>query len=129
MEAEVWAADADDNGRNWHKKQQQSLTEYREENSSVEGFIGECLEEAEGNIMAARQLYEEYKQYCMKDGRKFKSAIAFTKEMKSYGKRYNKYQMVERLNGHDSAKFEGVRIRKNWEDEREFKPSSPLDGF
>lgn len=110
-------------------EQTESLLEYREENSSVEGFIGECLEEDEGNIMAARQLYEEYKQYCIKDGRKFKSAIAFTKELKAYGKRYNKYQMVERLNGHDSAKFEGVRIRKNWEDEREFKPSSPLDGF
>jgi len=111
------------------KEQQNSLIEYREENSSVEGFIGECLEFVEGEITPARKLYEEYKQYCIKDGRKFKGNIAFSKEMRAYGKRYGKFVPVERENGHDSAKFEGVIINPTWSDEKAYQPSSPLDNF
>jgi len=96
------------------QEQLESLVEYREENSSVEGFIGECLVMKEGATCTTRELYNEYKDYCIKDGRKFKSAIAFTKEMKSYGKRYGKFSIAERMNGHDTAKFEGVEINKNW---------------
>lgn len=96
------------------KEQQISLLEYREENSSVEGFIGEVLEFKEGATATVRELYGEYKEYCVKDGRKFKGAIAFTKEMKAYGKRFDKFQFVERENGHSSAHFEGVTIDKQW---------------
>lgn len=96
------------------QEQKLSLLEYREENSSVEGFIGECLDFEEGKTCSARELYEEYKQYCIKDGRKFKGNIAFIKEMKSYGKRYNKFQMIERENGHSPSRFEGVDINKEW---------------
>lgn len=110
-------------------EQRDSLLEYREENSSVEGFIGECLEFVEGEITPARQLYEEYKQYCIKDGRKFKGNIAFSKEVKAYGKRYEKFQMMERISGHESARFEGVRINKNWSDEKVYHPRSALDEF
>lgn len=96
------------------KEQQVSLLEYREENSSVEGFIGECLDFGEGKTCSARELYEEYKQYCIKDGRKFKGNIAFIKEMKSYGKRYTKFQFIERKNGHTPSAFEGVDINREW---------------
>lgn len=95
-------------------EQQVALLEYREENSSVEGFIGECLLFEEAVITSARELYEEYKQYCIKDGRKFKGNIAFVKEMKAYGKRYNKFQLSERKNGHEPSKFEGVKINTEW---------------
>lgn len=96
------------------KEQQDVLMEYREENSSVEGFIGECLVFKEQSVTGVRELYEEYKDYCVKDGRKFKSAIAFSKEMKAYGKRYGKFSFIERTNGHDLARFEGIEINKNW---------------
>jgi P4 family phage/plasmid primase-like protien len=86
------------------------LAEYRQENSSVEGFIADCLEFEEGATTTTRDLYEDYKQYCTKDGRKFKGSSVFVKEMKNYGTRYQKFTFVERLNGHDQAKFEGVKI-------------------
>jgi P4 family phage/plasmid primase-like protien len=102
------------------QEQQISLLEYREENSSVEGFIGECLEFTEGAVRSARELYEEYKQYCIKDGRKFKGNIAFIKEVKAYGKRYDKFQFIERTNGKESSRFEGVDINKEWQKDSSF---------
>jgi len=96
------------------KEQLELLREYRQENSSVEGFIGECLEFAEGETISARELYEEYKQYCLKDGRKFKANLAFTKEMKAYGHRHRKFQFIPREHGHDTATFEGVNLNKEW---------------
>lgn len=111
------------------KEQKDLLIEYREENSSVEGFIGECLVFEEHAITSLRSLYEEYKQYCIKDGRKFKGNVAFSKEMRSYGKRYEKFQILDRTNGHDSAKFEGVTINKEWSGEKVYQPQSSLDEF
>jgi len=111
------------------KEQQETLTEYREENSSVEGFIGECLTFQEGAITRTRELYEEYKQYCAKDGRKFKGNVAFTKELKAYGARYGKFQMTERETGHDVSQFEGVKINKNWTDEKVFDGRPTLNEF
>jgi putative DNA primase/helicase len=96
------------------REQQAMLLEYREENSSVEGFIGECLVFAEGASITARELYSEYKDYCAKDGRKFKSAIAFTKELKAHCKKVEGVVFIDRTNGHSVARFEGVEINKDW---------------
>ena len=96
------------------KEQVQLLNEYRQENSSVEGFIGECLDFEEGKVASARELYEEYRQYCIKDGRKYKANLAFSKEMRAYGRRYSKFQFIPRMGGHDSAKFEGVTLNQDW---------------
>lgn len=111
------------------KEQQELLTEYREENSSVEGFIGECLVFSEGAKSRTRELYEEYKQYCIKDGRKFKGNVAFTKELKAYGMRYGKFQLMERETGHDVSQFEGVKINKNWMEEKVFDGRPSLEEF
>lgn len=96
------------------KEQSELLREYRQENSSVEGFIAECLEFEEGITISSRELYENYKEYCIKDGRKFKGNIGFAKEMRAYGTRYMKFTFHERANGHDVASFEGVRIADGW---------------
>lgn len=93
------------------EEQNQTLAEYREENSSVDGFIAECLEEIDSAIELSSKLYGEYKDYCMKDGRKFKSAIAFTKEMKMYGRRTGKFSYLERASGHGSGFFKGIKVR------------------
>lgn len=95
-------------------EQKVALLEYREENSSVEGFIGECLNFTPGKTITVRDLYSEYKDYCMKDGRKFKSAIAFTKELKAHGKRYEKFQFIERESGHSPSRFEGIEVKNEW---------------
>ena len=101
-------------------EQKELLVEYREENSSVEGFIGECLTFQEGEIINGRQVYEEYKQYCGKDGRKFKGYISFVKEMKAYGKRNNLFQYVERTSGHDQSRFEGIAINNSWSEKADY---------
>ena len=96
------------------KEQIKMLSEYRQENSSVEGFIGECLTFVEGNVMSIRQLYDEYKKWCAQDGRKFKANIAFTKEMRAYGKRYGNYEFIERQSGHEGSRFEGIAMKTSW---------------
>jgi len=96
------------------KEQIALLREYRQENSAVEAFIEDCLDFEEGRLIDARELYDNYKEYCAKDGRKFKAKISFTKEMKAYGSRHNKFGFIERNNSGSSAKFEGVAINADW---------------
>lgn len=97
------------------KEQIQVLAEYREENSSVDGFIGECLEFKEDSVETTAKLYGEYKDYCVKDGRKYKSTIAFTKEMKAYGQRTRKFIYLKRENNHSTGFFKGVVVANKWD--------------
>lgn len=90
------------------------LSEYRQENSSVEGFIMECLEFTEGQVMSAREMYDQYKAFCHRDGRKFKSSAIFVREVKAFGARHGKFTFHERENGHDISKFEGVCVNDSW---------------
>lgn len=94
------------------------LAEYRQENSSVEGFIAECVEVDEEATINNRELYEEYKSYCIKDGRKFKGAIVFTKEMRAYGQRYGNFTFQERASGHGPSAFKGIKIVNDWSKDR-----------
>lgn len=96
------------------KEQKQMLSEYRQENSSVEGFIGECLEYKEGDVITSRDLYEKYKEFCQRDGRKFKANIVFTKEMRAYCKKHGEFSFIERTSGHNTARFEGIAIATGW---------------
>lgn len=97
------------------REQGQALSEYREENSSVDGFIGECLTFDDRTLETTQKLYGEYKEYCSKDGRKYKSMIAFTKEMKAYGRRTNKFTFIERTSGHNTGFFRGITVAKKWD--------------
>ena len=100
------------------KEQTQMLAEYRQENSSVEGFIAECLSFTEDKQIAVRDLYDAYKEYCQKDGRKFKGNMQFTKEMRAFGARYNKFSFVERTSGHGVSMFIGIEIENGWSKDR-----------
>lgn len=106
------------------KEQQMLLSEYREENSSVDGFIASCLDFSPENMETSTKLYGEYKDFCMKDGRKYKSAIAFTKELKAYGRRTGKFFYIERSSGHSSGFFKGISIASKW-DEDNFEDTYP----
>ncbi len=97
-------------------EQSEMLNEYRQENSSVEAFIAECLMFNAGATINARTLYDEYKKWCHEDGRKFKSNISFTKEIKAYGVRHGKFSFIERENGKEASRFEGVEVNHNWSD-------------
>jgi putative DNA primase/helicase len=101
------------------REQMHLLEEYRQENSSVEAFIAYCLQFGEGMKATTADLYNEYKRYCNSDGRKYKANITFTKEMKSYGHRNNKFTFIEREHGGASASFEGVDINHTWSKEAE----------
>ena len=92
------------------EEQTRMLDEYRQENSSVEGFIAECLEFDPEEEMKARTLYEYYKQWCQRDGRKFKSNIAFTKEMKAFGVKTGSFSFKERENGRNGSRYCGVKM-------------------
>jgi P4 family phage/plasmid primase-like protien len=96
------------------KEQLSMLSEYRQENSSVEGFIEECLVSEFGVNTSAREVYEEYKEYCIKDGRKFKGNIEFTKEVKAYGVRYGKFGFIERQSSRQQAMFKDVKLDRTW---------------
>ncbi len=100
------------------KEQINMLSEYRQENSSVEGFIAECAEVGESYEVSGRDLYEEYRAFCQRDGRKFKGNISFVKEMKAYGARYGLFRFEERTSGHTAARFVGIRIINDWSSSR-----------
>lgn len=106
------------------KEQQITLAEYREENSSVDGFIAGAIEFIPDAVETGSKLYGEYKDFCMKDGRKYKSMIGFTKELKAYGKRTGKFFYIDRTNGHSSGFFKGITISSKW-DEDSFEDTSP----
>jgi phage/plasmid-associated DNA primase len=93
------------------------LKEYRQENSSVEAFIADCLDVKDQSVVEVSDLYDEYKRYCTYDGRKFKAKISFTKEMKSYGNRHGLFSFFGREHGHASSKFEGIQINERWSNE------------
>ena len=90
------------------------LFDYRQENSSIEGFIHDCLEKDDHSEVDTRKMYEVYKEYCIKDGRKPKQKQMMTKELKAYGKRTKEFKFKEREHGHELAKFTGVKINEIW---------------
>ena len=108
-------------------EQDELIREYRQENSAVEGFIAECLDFAEGATVGTRELYDNYKEYCVKDGRKFKSNIAFAKEMKAHGKRHGKFSFIERSFGGGESRFEGVKVTSGWGRESNVNVSNYLN--
>lgn len=107
------------------KEQMISLAEYREENSSVDGFVGECIRYEDDAVTLVSKLYGDYRDYCMKDGRKYKSAIAFSKEMKAIGRRTGKFFFIERENGHTSGWFKGIEPRNDWDEVGMTMPPKP----
>jgi len=97
------------------KEQEEMLNEYREENSSVDGFLADCVMESEFEFIYVPDLYTEYKAWSATDGgRKSKSNITFTKEVLAYIKRIKKYTYEKRDNGHNEAKFVGMTFTPEW---------------
>lgn len=111
----------ENNGFITTKEQVSALKEYRQENSSVEGFIAECLVVNQGNVEETSDLYDEYIKFCNKEGRKYKSRFAMVRELKAYGERNNVFSFIQRTNGKETTKFEGLEINKDWEGVTKFR--------
>lgn len=99
----------------------ETIQEYREENSSVDGFLAECLVEKEGSVIETDDLYEVYTAFCKRDGRKAKSKIQFSKELKMSRNKKMRFSFVVRAHGSDTAKVEGLKLNDKWE--RNFESS------
>jgi P4 family phage/plasmid primase-like protien len=97
------------------QEQTNMLNEYREENSSVEGFLKECVIPDETESIETPTLYIEYKRWCQSDGgRKTKAKITFTKEVKAFGAKDTRFSFAPREGGNDEAKFVGIKLNPLW---------------
>lgn len=100
-------------------EQTRMLDEYREENSSVEGFLSQCVVLNEFTAIEVPDLYEEYKIWSSSDGgRKIKANITFTKEVRAYGAKGKRFDYSPRASGHSEAKFIGIELAPQWKKQR-----------
>jgi len=96
-------------------EQTQMLNEYREENSSVEGFLSQCIVLDPESSIETPVLYAEYKKWSISDGgRKIKANITFTKEVKAYGAKNDRFTYQARENSKGEAKFIGIKLNPFW---------------
>ena len=91
------------------------LDEYRAENSSVEGFLSQCIILDEYGSIDTPDLYAEYKKWSVTDGgRRTKANITFTKEVRNYGKKGNRFGYEKRKSGSIEARFVGISLSPQW---------------
>ena len=97
------------------KEQIRMLDEYREENSSVEGFLSQCVILDSDKSIDTPTLYAEYKRWSATDGgRKTKANITFTKEVRAYGAKGNRFTYTPRTSGNIESKFNGIALAPQW---------------
>lgn len=97
------------------KEQTRMLDDYREENSSVEGFLSQCIVLNEFSSIDTTDLYSEYKKWSTTDGgRKTKANITFTKEVRIYGSKENRFTFAKRGYGGQEARFIGIALSPQW---------------
>jgi len=97
------------------KEQTRMLDEYREENSSVEGFLSRCIVLDKDSSIETPDLYAEYKKWSETDGgRKTKANITFTKEVIAYGKKGNRFEYSPREHSGAESKFIGIALSPQW---------------
>jgi len=97
------------------QEQTNILNEYRAENSSVEGFLSQCIELDPTESIETPELYAEYKKWSLSEGgRKPKANITFTKEVKAYGAKGNRFTFTPRIFGGNEAKFVGIKLAPQW---------------
>jgi putative DNA primase/helicase len=102
------------------KEQLAMLDEYRSENSSVEGFLSQCIVLNEFSSIDTPALYNEYKKWSATDGgRKTKANITFTKEVRAYGKKGERFGFEPRGSGSAESRFTGIMLSPQWKAQSE----------
>jgi len=103
------------------QEQIQMLDEYREENSSVEGFLSQCVILNPESSIDTPTLYAEYKRWSVTDGgRKTKANITFTKEVRAYGAKGNRFTYTPRTSGNIESRFNGIALAPQWIKQRDY---------
>lgn len=92
------------------------LENYRMANSSVDGFIAECIDINEfAPEISLSDLYQVYKEWSATEGgRKTKSKINFNREFTNYGERTGYFEFRERESGRKQARFVGIELKEEW---------------
>ena len=104
------------------EEQTKMLKEYREENSSVEGFLSHCVVTGTEEIIDTAELYSEYRKWSETyGGRKTKANITFTKEVRIYGEKNKLFTYSGRGQGRTEACFIGISLSPQWISQREPK--------
>ena len=104
------------------QEQIRMLEEYRQENSSVEGFLSQCIVINKESSIDTQSLYNEYKNWCLTNGgRKVKANITFTKEVKAYAEKEKRFQHVARNRGGSEAKFLGIALSPQWLNQTQYQ--------
>jgi len=97
------------------KEQIAMMDEYREENSSVEGFLSQCVILDPHGTLEGPELYKEYKLWSVSEGgRKPKMNMTFQKEVKAYGAKGNRFTFEKRQYAGGEARFIGVALSPHW---------------
>lgn len=97
------------------REQTKMLDEYRQENSSVEGFLSQCIIFEPNSEIDTTDLYNEYKKWSISDGgRKVKANITFTKEVKAFGEKDNRFTFAPREYSGKEARFIGIALSPQW---------------
>lgn len=96
-------------------EQTRMLEEYRQENSSVEGFLSQCIILDDNSSISTTDLYNEYKQWSLSDGgRKVKANITFTKEVIEFGKKDDRFTFSKREYSGRESQFNGIKLSPQW---------------
>jgi len=113
------------------KEQTKMLDEYREENSSVEGFLSQCVVLNEFSSIETPVLYSEYKRWSATEGgRKTKANITFTKEVTAYGKKNNRFEFIPRGHGGEESRFQGIALSPQWiKQTRDYESANEVNGW
>ena len=97
------------------KEQIKMLDDYRAENSSVEGFLTQCVVSDANGKLEVPELYREYKEWSHSEGgRKVKANITFVKEMKAYADRQEGISFKAREYAGSEATFFGISLSPHW---------------
>ena len=96
-------------------EQVKMLDDYRAENSSVEGFLTECIVLDPDESIEVPDLYLEYKKWSVSEGgRKVKANITFTKEIRAYGAKGNRFTFEPREYAGKEALLIGIKLNPLW---------------
>jgi len=102
-------------------EQTKMLDDYRAENSSVEGFLSECIVMEPGMEITTPELYRQYKEWSLTEGgRKIKASITFTKEVRAYASKDDRFTYEDRDYSGGDSKFVGIKLAPQWKNRDNF---------
>jgi len=91
------------------REHEETMKEFREENSSVDVFISDWFDFDEHSEIDADDVYILYVSYVRQNGGMAKKKQTVIKELKAMSKRTGWFHHVPRNNGRENSKFKGIK--------------------